>query len=639
MCIHILKRTIFWAAAFILLAACNQLDTVLPSRGSYQVNALVNHSSLDECSVIAAGDTVLPYFSNSVAGDPDLANLVVYLEDAGGKQVGKRVRYTIESLPSPVKEDPVETESPPETTETESGGGETGTTTEERTGIIDDPSLTDDLVIPVDNFTGQLPPFPVVKDLEIGSYTLVFEIRGKQDLLSSVRRQILYTGSREFAAGGIRYYLPGLYGNRHLVPQGLNVMLETQVDYGEDLEPYVIWYNGNRRIGGGYVSGGMARLLWKAPQQTGFHTIRVELFPFEPQTATRGMERLLSLPVSSVTKENAAPGGDLLYHYGLAGDLLEAGAGPELARTNPEGSGPRWYPAEQIYGLALEDGDRYEASPKTLDLSAIAGDKDGLLRFFIRFLPLNEGTIFGARLDYGARPAGLRLFLAEKALYLELETGDERSLGEALELGGVENSFLGVVIDLEIRKTGIRASLKAADSPLPAPDLLVPPEAGETATPGNLATAGNLTTTGNLAIDREGERAEFPSEMPELDISPQGELRSWLGKAGARDTENRRGVPENPAADSASSPVPVAVVDDFSALVQLFDRPVEALPETPDRQAEDQPSASMPAVIPPPWRLLGKQCFSSLKNSSKQDVPASRRVRNLPGVNCYVWPF
>jgi hypothetical protein len=38
------------------------------------------------------------------------------------------------------------------------------------------------------------------------------------------------------------------------------------------------------------------------------------------------------------------------------------------------------------------------------------------------------------------------------------------------------------------------------------------------------------------------------------------------------------------------------VVDDFSALFQLFDRPVEVLPETPDRQAEDQPSASVPAA-------------------------------------------
>jgi hypothetical protein len=523
------------------LAACKQLDTVLPSRGSYRVNALVNFSSLDECSVIAVEDTVLPYFSSSVAGDPDLTSLVVYLEDSGGKPVGNRVRYTIETLSGPPETDPVEAESPLKTDETEV-----------QTRIIEAAPSPRDLVIPVDSFTGQLPPFPMAGNLEIGRYTMVFEIRGKHDLLNRARRPIYYTGNRDFEAAGIRYYLPGSYGNRHLVPQGINVMLETRVDHGEDLEPYVVWYTGTRRIGEGFIQNGTARLIWKAPRQTGFHTIRAELFPFEPQTMSRGVERQLSLPVSSDVKENVPSirDGDFLYRYGLAGDLLEAGTGPELVRKNPATREPRWHPVEQIYGLVLEEGDVYEVPPRSLDFSALAGDKDGLLRFFIRFFPQDEGTIFGTRLDQGLESVFLRLFLAEKALYLELKTGNETSLSKALELDGTESSFLGIVVDLEIRETGIRAFLEAADSPLPPPHLRLPPETGE--------------------------RAEFPFLRPET--SAKGELRSWLG------TARTVGNPA-PASDSPSSPT--AVVDDFSALFRLFDRAREMPPPVEETAPAD----------------------------------------------------
>jgi hypothetical protein len=575
MCIHLPKRTILWAGILILLGACNQLDTVLPSAGTYRVNALVNRSSLDECSVIAAGDTVLPYFSSSVADDPDLVNLVVYLENSEKKQVGNRVRYTTE--PVPAAETPLETETPSEappaeplpvsgetetaktetakleTTKAEAGGGGAE---ESRIRDTGDPAFAGGLVIPVDNFTGQLPPFPIAGDIEIGYYTMVFEIRGKQALLGRAERQIFYTADREFTSEGIRYYLPGFYGNRHLAPQGVNVMLETTVNHGEDLAPYIVWYNGNRRIGEGFVAGGTARLLWKASQQTGFHTIRAELFPFEPRSATRGLVRELSLPVSSETEGNQpARNGEFLYYYQLAGDLREAGTGAELGRKNLKKPAPLWYPAEQIYGLALEDGDGYEAPSTTLDLSGLSGDKEGLLRFFIRFLPLKEGTIFNALLGGGPEPVAIRLSIGEKTtgektLRLDLEKGNNSIPGGVLEIDETRGAFIGVALDVEIRRTGIRASLEPADSPLPHQ----PPAAGEEDT----------LQTAELGLD-----------------SPiDGELRSWLGKAETTAAEG--GEATAPATNPGSSPVPlpVAVVDDFSALFRVSD--ISDISDVPD---------------------------------------------------------
>jgi hypothetical protein len=571
--------------------------------GTYRVNALVNQSSLDECSVIAVGDMVLPYFSSSVAGDPDLANLVVYLEDSGGMPVGNRVRYSTDPLAEPAgnvpgQENPADEPGDIEPAET-AGAGETDETTDSmETGTTkitktDDtkvadrgvkaPVVVEDLLIPVNNFSARLPPFPIPEDIEIGHYTLVFEIRGKQELLSRAERPILYTGDREFTSGGIHYYLPGLYGSKHLVPPGLTVMLETQVNYGEGLEPYIVWYNGTRKIGEGYVSGGAGRLLWKAGQQTGFHTIRAELFPFKPQSSRsqnpiKGIAKELSLPVSAeIEGTPAIKSGDFLYYYHLTGDLRETGTGTDLRHA--EKTTPLWYPIEQSYGLALHKGDSYEASQTTLDLSALSSGT-GLLRFFIRFSPLSEGTIMSALLGKGADPIAIRFFLKENALYLELERGEEKALSDPLELKGTRGSFMGVVLDAEIRETALRVSLTPADSLssagiLPSVDVLSSVAALSSADSPPLADPRTLPQTGETAPSAETAASLWVAEL-ELNSPLYGDLRSWLGQA------TEQGAPESRASPSKAT-APIAVVDDFSALFRVFTRTTNG--ESPPQEA------------------------------------------------------
>jgi hypothetical protein len=548
-----------------LLGACNQLDIVLPSIGSYQVNALINHTSLDKYSIIAVEDTVLPYFSNSVAGDPDLVSLVVYLEDSEGKPAGNRVCYTTEPVP-------VERSGKTEYMEAASKSGADTDTEDDETekpgAVVQDSAAVHDLMVPVNNFTGQLPPFLLPRNLEIGYYTMVFEIRGRQDLLSRSTRQIYYIGNQKFENGGIRYYLPGLYGNSHLVPQGLKVLLETQVEYGEGLEPYIVWYNGNRRIGEGFVKDGAARLFWKAPQQMGFHTIRTELFPLMPQAAMKGRIGELSLPVSAGTDENTAAliqNGYFLYRYQLAGDLQEAGAGVELNGT--KGTAPLWYPVKQTYGLALNAGDYYEAPLGILNSGeGSPGNGGGFFRFFIRLSPLNDGPVFGARLGTMVHSVVIGLFVKGNALHLELEDQNEKIQSTSLEINGVEGSFTGVIIDVEIRETGLGVYLETADSPYSAPDHEFE------SSPGN-----------GEAIQRLSSRGLELS----LDAPLQGELHSWLGTRetpNVKDRENpvnpgsvsnsRSPVPHSVSdseskgeqADSPAATKPVAVIDDFIAL-------------------------------------------------------------------------
>jgi hypothetical protein len=605
-----------------LLAACSQLDTVLPSAGTYQVNALVNQFSLDECSVIAAGDTVLPYFSSPVGGDPDLIALVVYLEDSEGKALGNRVRYTVEPVEGSGTEgagDTAVSSAVPSAMPSDNGTGNpvygSGDGIRDGDSSVSDSGLgsrldsPEERVIAVDRFTGKLPPLPLPESFEIGSYTLVFEIRGKQDLLSRMSRPVYYIGDREFSTGEIHYYLPGFYGNGNVVPQGLTVMLETRLRAGRDLDPYIVWYNGNRRIGEGPVTAGAARLLWKTPQKSGFQSIRAELFPFKPWTHQKGKVRELSLPVSSGNEETGpftAPAEQVLYRYQFSGDLLDARTGRELSPVSPDGTAPSWYPGDQVYGLALGPGEFYEASYAILKLSR---DGEGDLRFFVRLLPLNGGTIFTARLGAAVHPVTVTLGAEGEALVLSLEGQDQTSLvSRPLELNGRGPSFVEAEITLKLRGTGVYGRLDVTGLPSTAAARRL---SGQTEGDSLEGGQGDLDALGAASSQwRSGDSRPFPfKEWAALPLTEalNGEVHSWLGAEklsgpsvfGIReDSETVRqaggaaagtGVPDQP-----DDPAPLtAVVDDFGALFY----PVKT-PGSPSPDRERGPAGPESARIP-----------------------------------------
>ncbi|MDR1128972.1 MAG: hypothetical protein LBL20_06640, partial [Treponema sp.] len=86
------------AIVFAFLAAgCGELDSMLSTTSVYRVNAVVEGRNLDECAIMGVDSRIRPFFLNSVAGDPDVTGLVVFLETPGGEQASRRVRYIIGS--------------------------------------------------------------------------------------------------------------------------------------------------------------------------------------------------------------------------------------------------------------------------------------------------------------------------------------------------------------------------------------------------------------------------------------------------------------------------------------------------------------------------------------------------------------
>jgi hypothetical protein len=482
-----------------LLSACGELETVFPSSGTYRVDALVNEISLEDCAVIGEGSRIRPYFVNSVAGDPDVRGLTVYLQGPGGRPAGGKIQYALsagEEQPAPVlpeeEKPPVEPEIPlkPEAEEPPGAGLEEDALSGEPEGEPKNeenrqPALfsipapppkkevflemdAEDHPVPVVRLDADLPPFVLPQGLEIGRYTLVFQVQGEREALYRIDKPFYFTADAEFSIGDVHSYLPGFFAGSPLIPPGTTVLLEARIAADQRLDPYVIWYNGRRRIGEGFLSEGINRIMWKTPEQTGFHNVRAELFPFKPLGPGGGRVKELSLPVSS--KHEALgyfsePGTPFIHRYHLGGNLQDfKNPGLEQALWSREDTLPRWLPGSGIYGLVLERGDVYTLPGSPFILGA---NQQGKGQVRLRFKPLGAGILLKALFKAGSSSQDaleMSLFSTGKALWLKLQGGGET---QTTELGAElfeQEHWVALSLNFSLRETVFTAALTLENS-------------------------------------------------------------------------------------------------------------------------------------------------------------------------------
>jgi hypothetical protein len=535
--ISVAGRTALVLICLFLFSTCGELETMFPSNGTYHVRTLVNGSSLEECSIIRANDKIRPYFAVSVVNDPDLIGLLVYVQDPRGKIIGDKLQYTL--LPyadetalteedfleeaEPVEAEPDEEAEPNENEADESNENEAGG---DEYQILERWSFTDtkpvekntDIEIAVKSLAAELPYFPLPKEMEIGPYVLVFEAVGKKETLSRTETNVFYLDNAEFSLKDISMYLSGLSGPQ-LISPGTVVMLETSIDFDSRLDPYLTWYNGKSIISEGKISEGAGKLLWKAPEQAGFYSLRLEALPFRlKRSVYTGLSREIALPVSPkavslgyffenndehsarsplaagtaypehvillataaaaaiiTADEETPPGGipyevpspvsypapELLQWYQFEGSLrssLSALTNEQLLLPVNE-SRPRWAAAGQSYGLAIGPDDPYLLSP----VNFFRTEKDqggGVLLFHIR--PLSEGIIFSAFFPLQSSLTDgvwINMIKEENVIALRLSAGDVFvDLPVYLTFSATEG-FIPVAVEFYIRPYRLEAKI------------------------------------------------------------------------------------------------------------------------------------------------------------------------------------
>jgi len=169
-------------------------------------------------------------------------------------------------------------------------------------------------------------------------------------------------------------------------------MLEALLDYDSRIYPYVVWYCGRRKNGEGFISDGAGQVFWKMPEQSGFFSIKAEVFPARNYPGLAGYQKEISLLVSSQAMElnlvtKNIP--DLIHWYVFENDLFDSknpdSKEQELKYIEGE---PLWMGVNGTYGLVT-------GKENIVSLPVVLIPSEGIQTWQVlfRFLPLNDGSI------------------------------------------------------------------------------------------------------------------------------------------------------------------------------------------------------------------------------------------------------
>jgi hypothetical protein len=437
MSIRTALKVFFLLFCLTLLGNCGKLDMVLSTGGTYQIRTLVGDTFLDDYSLVFTGDSIQPYCDNSIANDPDISELLLFFKNSQGETVGRKIRYVLK-LDAGYYPQTEESSDAGKTDEDDVAEGQIegsidgegdSEESEEGEGMPDlpaeEPKNIEATAIHVKRFDKNLPPFTMPADMKIGAYTLIIRVLGGNEIIGETEQGFFYLGNADFSLKDIQLYLPGSSGSR-LIPLGTTVLLEAKIEADRRLNPYIVWHNGKKIIQEGSLSDGANLVFWKAPDQTGFHTLRVEIFPSRPHQEVQGISREIVIPVSAkaavagffsgqaladfaITAPDSSPEAkdahrndpapewnpDPIHWYQFAGTLHDSNNPLATEKTLvPVTEGlPRWRPMDYGYGLVTGPSDIYSLPP--VSFIHEEEQKGGGL-FLFRIKAVSDGDVLNA---------------------------------------------------------------------------------------------------------------------------------------------------------------------------------------------------------------------------------------------------
>jgi len=415
MCVQkVIKTAIVLIFTGAFFGGCEAMDTLLPSAGHYRVNLQVNNVSLDECSFIRYSDKIHPFFEEPVSDDKDVTALMVFLKNSAGEVTGRKVSYSINSDNSA------------------------------------------DMVFPVDSLDNDMPSFPIPANLPMGKYTLVFQVMSGKDILQRTEKTFYYLSGNNFSFSGINIHIPGVVESPLIIPKDTNVMLEAALDFNNRLNPYIIWYDGKNKISEGKISDGAGILFWQAPEQSGFFSLRAEVFPIENIKDLSGYQNEVSVLVSSKAKDFDLISEDipqLIHWYTFEGNFNNSkAASEERALKSVSKNIPAWKGVNGTYGLVT--GQEAALSLPNI-LIPSSGSRIWQTLFRLKFL--DDGVIFSVFFGR-SNDVHMSLLKEGQSLVLVLQSPLE-TVSQVLNLPVINVDESGLEIEEPFFTAGINFSI------------------------------------------------------------------------------------------------------------------------------------------------------------------------------------
>ncbi|MCL2175451.1 MAG: hypothetical protein FWB73_05335 [Treponema sp.] len=299
----------------------------------------------------------------------------------------------------------------------------------------------DELIINVRSLD-KIPYFPIPDDLPMGQYVIVSSIMNNDNVLQKIEKTFFYLGGKKFAYNGISVNLPGVAESNQLIPRGTLIMLEADIVFDEGLEPYIEWYNGRKKIAEGKLSEGAGYLFWKAPEESGFYSMRAVVFPIENFKDLSGYRRDVSMLVSTksidihLVSENIPR---LQHRYIFEGSLNDSKTSSQKDTDfsfKHDRDDPKWKASNGTYGV-VTGGNNNIRLPK---ISFSDESEDWQLLF--RFKPENDGGILSVQFGKAVNTF-LHLYIEGSNLVLTL-TSPSASVSQIYNLYGKPSVKAGI---------------------------------------------------------------------------------------------------------------------------------------------------------------------------------------------------
>ncbi len=198
----------------------------------------------------------------------------------------------------------------------------------------------------------------LLPDLETGQYTIVFTVLDEEGTKEEQKTSFFYIKG-EYAIQGITSYPT-------TTTAGHETVLEADLLYPEQGNPYVRWSQDDIVLAKGSVAEGLQKITWMAPQEEGVYSIRVELFPVPPSlgsdfsfsSSVELTAKLFVSTASGLTEDELVPEDSYYSLFHLNGTLRNSGfLGTESEEEEAQGIGQiRWNSENGTMGLETGPG-------------------------------------------------------------------------------------------------------------------------------------------------------------------------------------------------------------------------------------------------------------------------------------------
>lgn len=195
--------------------------------------------------------------------------------------------------------------------------------------------------VSVESLGDSLPEFALPSKLEPGAYTMVVRLSDQFGVELQKSETVFFVGRPGFGLADLSIYPPS-------VSPGAAVLLAASVTKGEGSagdDPWLRWTGDGRSFASGPLSKGFDKVVWRTPALAGAYSIKVDLYPTEPDALAlaevspwrQELKAVVANPAYALADPFAKKEG-LISHLAFEEDLADTGSRLQAEKPRVFGS-------------------------------------------------------------------------------------------------------------------------------------------------------------------------------------------------------------------------------------------------------------------------------------------------------------